>query len=285
MNSPYMPRNKEALGAGTPGASQTEQTTVERKAHMNESSITTSTAPIVTFSDGQPVTTSLAIAEGVGNPHSTVIKLIRQNASDLEEFGMVGFEIQPKPPGQRGGSDTEYAILNEQQSTLLMTYMRNNDVVRAFKKRLVKAFFELAQQARQPDPMKALSDPATMRGLLLSYSEKVLELEAAMKEQAPKVDAYSRLSEAEGSLCLTDAAKHLQVRPKDLINWMQAHDWIYKRAGGKNWIAYQPRLKQLVLAHKVTTITRDDGTEKTCEQVRVTPKGLARLAEMMEVAA
>ena len=71
---------------------------------------------IVTLNDTNcPITTSLAIAEGVGNPHASVIKVIRQNIADFEEFGMIGFEIQPKPTGQRGGSDTEYAILNEQQ--------------------------------------------------------------------------------------------------------------------------------------------------------------------------
>ena len=86
--------------------------------------------PLVLECAGQPVTTLLAIAEGVGNPHSTAIKLIRQNASDLEDFGPLGFEIQVGNRPQGGGAKTEYAILNEQQSTLLLTYMRNNDVVK-----------------------------------------------------------------------------------------------------------------------------------------------------------
>lgn len=132
---------------------------------------------IVSIKNGQSVTTSLAIAEGVGNPHASVIKLIRQNISDLEEFGMVGFEIQPKPMGQRGGSDTEYALLNEQQSTLLMTYMRNNDVVRAFKKRLVKAFYELSKPA-------SLSRLDILQIALESEKEKeALRLENQAKDQ------------------------------------------------------------------------------------------------------
>lgn len=79
---------------------------------------------IVSIQSGQAVTTSLAIAEGVGNPHASVIKLIRQNTSDLEEFGNIGFEIQNSTSG--AGRPTEYALLNERQTTLLMTYMRNN---------------------------------------------------------------------------------------------------------------------------------------------------------------
>jgi hypothetical protein len=36
------------------------------------------------------------------------------------------------------------------------------------------------------------------------------------------------------------------------------------------------------LEHKVTTVSRSDGSEKTVEQVLVTPKGLARLAKAMQ---
>ena len=104
---------------------------------------------IVTLNDTNcPITTSLAIAEGVGNPHASVIKVIRQNASDLEEFGPLGFEIQKGKPLPQGGfaKSTEFAMLNEQQSALLLTYFRNNDTVKAFKKALIKAFFEMRDE-------------------------------------------------------------------------------------------------------------------------------------------
>ena len=272
-------KKEEAPGAGTPRASGTQnQPAKEGNCLMNNSIVGNST-PIVSINNGQLVTTSLAIAEGVGNPHKSVIQLIRQNVSDLNDFGGVAFENAPFETA--GGTQSrEVAILNEQQSTLLLTYMRNNDVVRKFKKRLVKAFFEMRDSGvKNADPMQALSDPATMRGLLLSYSEKVLTLESTVKEQAPQVEAFKRLSVANGSLCLTDAAKHIQIKPKEMIQWMHAKSWIYRRTGNKNWVGYQNRLQQGLLEHKVTTVSRDDGTEKVCEQVRVTPKGLARIAQ------
>lgn len=98
---------------------------------------------LVEIKDRTAVTTSLAIADGTQNPHPTVIKLVRKYQDDLSEFGTFGFEIQ-----KSGGRPTEYAVLNEPQATLLMTYMRNTDVVRQFKKRLVKAFYEMAEQIR-----------------------------------------------------------------------------------------------------------------------------------------
>jgi phage regulator Rha-like protein len=88
----------------------------------------------------------MAIADGVGYEHKSVIQLIRQNVGDLEDFGLVAFEMRAREKGKHGGGDTEYALLNEQQATLLITYMRNNDVVRAFKKQLVKAFYEMRMQ-------------------------------------------------------------------------------------------------------------------------------------------
>ena len=50
---------------------------------------------IVTLSNGEAVTTTLAIAEGTEIDHASVIKLVRTYLADLEEFGRVGFEIAP----------------------------------------------------------------------------------------------------------------------------------------------------------------------------------------------
>ena len=47
---------------------------------------------IVTLSGGMPVVSSTAIAEGVGHSHKNVIRLVRDNRSDMEEFGRVRFE-------------------------------------------------------------------------------------------------------------------------------------------------------------------------------------------------
>ena len=104
---------------------------------------------IVIIKDGDAVTTTLAIAEGTLNDHASVIKLVRAYQADLEDFGGVGFEIQPFATA--GGEQTrEVAILNEPQSTLLLTFMRNTDIVRAFKKKLVREFWEMVQQRSRP---------------------------------------------------------------------------------------------------------------------------------------
>lgn len=148
-----------------------------------------------------------------------------------------------------------------------------------FTARIVDRWQELEAQASKPvDPMAILADPAAMRGLLLTYTEKVLALQATVEAQAPKVEGFDRIATAEGSICITNAAKDLQCQPKRLFSHLQAAHWIYRRAGGSGYLGYQDKIQTGYLEHKVTTIERSDGSVKMVEQVLVTPKGLAKLA-------
>jgi anti-repressor protein len=143
-------------------------------------------------------------------------------------------------------------------------------------------FIECERRAKMPvDPMKVLNDPSAMRGLLLTYSEKVLVLEAANAEMLPKVAALDRIANAEGSTCISTAAKMLQMRPKDLFAWLSCHRWIFRRTGSSPWVGYQDKIQQQLLETKAVVILRSDGTEKSVESILVTPKSLAKLAELI----
>lgn len=149
-------------------------------------------------------------------------------------------------------------------------------------------FLECERVANQPkpvDPMSYLNDPATMRTILLSYTEKVLVLEEEKKVLTPKAKALDLISTADGLNCITDTAKILQMRPKDLFSTMHSQRWIYRRIGGKGWVAYQDKIQQGLLNHKVTTVTDvHTGKEKIIEQVLVTPKGITKLTGMVQQA-
>ena len=99
---------------------------------------------LVLLHHNEPMTTSLAIADGTENTHESVIKLVRKYVEQLTSFGEVGFQIRLNPQG----SPTEFAYLNEPQSTLLITFLRNSDVVVRFKVALVKAFYEMRDRLR-----------------------------------------------------------------------------------------------------------------------------------------
>lgn len=103
---------------------------------------------LVTFEKGEARTTSLVIAEGTDNQHKAVIQLVRKYRNELEKFGSLPFQMGVMRKDGRGGEPTEYALLNEQQATLLITFMRNTKIVIEFKIALVRAFFELRDMAR-----------------------------------------------------------------------------------------------------------------------------------------
>ncbi|WP_260971853.1 Rha family transcriptional regulator [Mycolicibacterium llatzerense] len=176
--------------------------------------------PIVQVSDGVATTTSMRIANGTGNEHASVLLLIRKNLADFEEFGLVRFEIAPRPAGQHGGGDVTVAILNEDQATLAMTYLRNNEIVKDFKKRLVREFSALrrmvASQTREERLALAVIDAQQMiterdEQLAIVTSEKKC-LEAAIERDAPlvaKAEAHT------GS----DSAIHRQEFSREVIAW------------------------------------------------------------------
>lgn len=130
------------------------------------------------------------------------------------------------------------------------------------------------------DPMQALNDPAFLRGTLLTYTEKVITLENQVEEMRPDVEAFNRIAKADGSLCVTNAAKDLQVRPKELFCYLSQNGWIYKRAGSPAWSGYQGKIQQGLLEQKIMTQIVN-GVEHVREQIRITPKGLTKLSKIL----
>ncbi|MFC3227312.1 phage antirepressor [Marinibaculum pumilum] len=127
-----------------------------------------------------------------------------------------------------------------------------------------------------------MRDPVQLAAAAAQLVELNRDLQQRLDSVLPTVRAFERLAVSDGSLCITDAAKSLQVKPRELFRYLRAHAWIYSRGGQATEVAYQDKLNCGWLEHKVTTVTRTDGTEKEATQVRVTPKGLARLAKVFE---
>lgn len=76
--------------------------------------------------------------------HHTVTRLIQQHEEDFKEFGLVRFEIDAvKETGARGTKYAKRYRLNEEQATLLMTYLKNTERVRTFKKELIRQFYAM----------------------------------------------------------------------------------------------------------------------------------------------
>jgi len=137
------------------------------------------------------------------------------------------------------------------------------------------------------DPMairSLLRDPSGMRNLLLAYNDEVIVLEGQIAVLKPRAEALDRIAVACGSLCITDAAKALQQSPRGLFTWLRRNNWIFKRSDNRD-CGYQLKIFQGLLEHKLMTVPGPDRGDRVVPQVRVTMKGMAKLAVALGVPA
>jgi len=131
---------------------------------------------------------SREIAELTGKEHKNVLADIRNM---LEKLGKTSADFSADLPDAYGRMQPGFRLDRELTLTLVSGYdipLRHRVVTR------------LAELEAKPaiDPMQVLSDPAAMRGLLLTYTEKVLALESKVESLAPKAEALERIADADG---------------------------------------------------------------------------------------
>ena len=126
------------------------------------------------YMDGkkEPYTLSSIVAECTNLQHHTITRTIRKHQARFERFGKVGFKIQALKSGQ----SAKDFILNEQQATLLVTFLKNTEQVANFKENLVRAFFEMREELSKFRLLRELEKP----------KRKTLHDSIETWEQAPK---------------------------------------------------------------------------------------------------
>ena len=220
--------------------------------------------------------TSKEIADLVDQRHDNV----KRTMETLGEKGVIALpqieEVQNTGPGPK--TIGVYSV-GKRDSLIVVAQLCPE-----FTARIVDRWQELEEQAAKP----AFVIPKTISEALrlaadLADTVQTLQAESANQQKVieiakPKADALDRIATfAEGSMCLTNAAKALQVQPKKFITWLQEQRWIYRRAGGSGLVGYQSRIQVGYLEHKITTVERTDGSTKQAEQVLITAKGLTKL--------
>ncbi|EAL3288787.1 phage regulatory protein [Campylobacter coli] len=128
--------------------------------------------------NGALVTTQNKISKLTNNNEISIQKLIRTYKADLEEFGILEFENQLIINSKNVKNYKKIYYLNEQQATLLLTYMKNSESVRNAKKVLVFAFYQMKEklknleQEQEKARFKTLSDE-NLRLNSLNHHQKI----------------------------------------------------------------------------------------------------------------
>ncbi len=116
----------------------------------------------------QPYTTSEIVAECAEVERITVRKLIENRKKELEQFGILSFEMTKIDDSK--GRPRKIYHLNEQQATLLITFLKNTAPVVEFKKNLVKAFFKMREDLAKYRQQYEASKP-TQKALSQAIAE------------------------------------------------------------------------------------------------------------------
>ncbi|WP_158275164.1 phage regulatory protein/antirepressor Ant [Thioclava sp. NG1] len=220
------------------------------------------------------MTTSRIIAEKFGKQHKDVLRAIK-NLECSTDFTERNFA--PSEYVDTTGRTLPQMLMTRDGFSFLVMGFTGKEAA-AWKEKFISAFNEMEQRIKAT---AMLSGPQLMAAALIEANATMNQQAQQIADMREDVAAHDRLAKAEGSLNITESAKALGVRPKDLFEWLSHNGWTYKRPNGGTWLGYQSKCNAGLLEHKTTTVLRADGSEKVTEQVRVTAKGLTRLAKLV----
>lgn len=161
-----------------------------------------------------------------------------------------------------------------------------------FSLKVIRAYDQLMTQGivmRQDVAQQAADDPATFlaKAVLVAQHQleqqkaQVIALEQKVAEQAPKAAAHDMLAMSDGDLCMTDAAKALSVPPRKFTSYLIHIGWAYRRQSNGRLVGHASCEKRGLISHRPVPIHHNSGEVETALQPLITPKGLAKLAEML----
>lgn len=229
--------------------------------------------PTIERNGSDLVVSSEQIALGADVQHKNVLELIAKYEERINRFGQVAFETR----AGYNNAQVRVALLNEQQSTLIMSFMRNTERVMDFKEALVKGFYELARTVNKP-----LSPDEIVEQALAITAKRVRELNSYIEVIEPKANAWDSIVSSAGSWSYNDAAKvlceegQIQIGEKRLVSKLIDWGFLYRDNKGRPHV-YQKDLERGWFTVKARTY-RDHVTgeerESSAPQVRLTGSGL-----------
>lgn len=205
----------------------------------------------------------------VGKDFSTWIKDRIEQYQFIENKDFLVFPDSGENSG-RGRPSREYAITLDMAKELAM--VERNERGKEARQYFIECE-RRAKAASSPAPaadvVSFLADPAQLRNALLSYSERVMQLEAKAEQNAPKVEFHDRVAEAQNTHTIQEAAKVLNLGPHRLFQTLRRIGMLM----GNN-VPYQRYIDAGYFRVVYRHFINEDGMTNTYTRTLVTGKGL-----------
>ncbi|WP_375633259.1 MULTISPECIES: phage antirepressor KilAC domain-containing protein [unclassified Bartonella] len=124
-------------------------------------------------------------------------------------------------------------------------------------------FIECERRAKKPlDLANALEDPLFVKKTAFRKCHTIRDFKSEVSILKPKAAALESLQRHNGLFGLTEAAKILEIQPKQFIFFLQQKGWFYRRAAGGNLLPYQDKIQKQLMDCPTITLQTANGIEK-----------------------
>lgn len=236
------------------------------------------TTPTVFECGGQVRTSSRDVAELFEKRHADVLRsiddVIAAAPATERNFALSTYQ------DASGRSHRSFNLDRDGFALLAMGFTGTKAL--QFKMAYIEAFNRMEAELRSRPAIPDFSNPDFLLKLVVDYANDKKALLGQVEAMESTVAAFDQIADASGSLCVRDTAKHLGLGQKALYEWLRLNKWTYRRVGMAHDLAYQDKIVSGVMEHKVSTVHHADGEDRIRTQARVTAKGLARLAKLLQ---
>lgn len=159
------------------------------------------------------VVSTLDMYEGLNVEHKAILQLVKKYETEFQDIRTFTFEMS-----KSGGRPTTFCYLDEEQTTFLITLMKNSEYVVPFKRKLTKEFYKMRRFIAQQMNMKANAEyiEARQQGKLIRRTETdtikdFVEYATAQGSQNAKM-YYSNISRMQNQALFLFDQKYKNLR-------------------------------------------------------------------------